>query len=151
MPLCPWLLSIPIMSSRFIHVVACVRISILFKIEFYSIVCVVHILFIHSFLFGCLGFHHLTLENTVSMKVKVAQTLCNPMDYRVHGILWARILQWVASPFSRGSSQLRMEPDVQPRSPALQADSLRAEPQGKPKNTGVGNLSLLQPSFQPRN
>ena len=44
----------------------------------------------------------------ISMKVKVAQlylTLWNPMDYTVHGILKARILQWVAFPFSRGSSQ----------------------------------------------
>ena len=41
-------------------------------------------------------------------EVKVAQscpTLCNPMDYTVHGILQARILEWVAFPFSRGSSQ----------------------------------------------
>ena len=41
------------------------------------------------------------------MKVKVAQlclTLCNPMD-SVHGILQARILEWAAFPFSRGSSQ----------------------------------------------
>ena len=40
--------------------------------------------------------------------VKVAQscpTLCDPMDYMVHGILQARILEWVAFPFSRGSSQ----------------------------------------------
>ena len=39
-------------------------------------------------------------------EVKVAQsylTLCNPMDYIVHGIL----LEWVAIPFSRGSSQPR--------------------------------------------
>ena len=57
----------------------------------------------------------------------------------VHGILQPRILEWVAFPFSRGSSQ--------PRSPALQADSLPAEPQGKPKNTGVGSLSLLQRIF----
>ena len=43
-------------------------------------------------------------------KLKVAQsclTLCDPMDYTVHGILQARILEWVAVPFSRGSSQLR--------------------------------------------
>ena len=42
--------------------------------------------------------------------VKVTQlcpTLCNPMDYRAHGILQARILKWVAFPFSRGSSQPR--------------------------------------------
>ena len=44
------------------------------------------------------------------VKVKVAQsclTLCDPMDYTVHGILQARILEWVAFPFSRGSSQPR--------------------------------------------
>ena len=41
----------------------------------------------------------------IKVKVKVAQsclTLCNPMDYTVHGILQARILQGVAFPFSRG-------------------------------------------------
>ena len=35
-------------------------------------------------------------------------------------------------------------PGIEPRSPALQADPLPAEPQGKPKNTRVGSLSLLQ-------
>ena len=35
-------------------------------------------------------------------------------------------------------------PGIEPRSPALRADSLPAEPPGKPKNTGVGSLSLLQ-------
>ena len=62
------------------------------------------------------------------------------MDYTVYRILQARILGWVAFPFSRGSSQLRVEP----RPPALRADSLPAETQGKPKNTGVGSLFLLQ-------
>ena len=38
-------------------------------------------------------------------------------------------------------------PGIEPRSPTLQADSLPAEPQGKPKNTGVGSLSLLQQIF----
>ena len=33
--------------------------------------------------------------------------LGNPMDYTVHGILQARILEWVAFPFSRGTSQPR--------------------------------------------
>ena len=33
--------------------------------------------------------------------------LCDPMDYTVHGILQSRILEWVAFPFSRGSSQPR--------------------------------------------
>ena len=43
-------------------------------------------------------------------KVKVTQsclTLCNPMVYTVHGVLQAGILEWVAFPFSRGSSQPR--------------------------------------------
>ena len=39
------------------------------------------------------------------------------------------------------------DPGIKPRSPALQADSLPAEPQGKPKNTGVGSLSFLQRIF----
>ena len=67
----------------------------------------------------------------------------NAMDCIVHGILQARILEWVAFPFSRGSSQ----PRIEPRSPSLRADSFPAEPQGKPKNTGVGSLSLLQQIF----
>ena len=45
-----------------------------------------------------------------SVKVKVAQscrTLRDPMDYTVYGILQATIPEWVAFPFSRGSSQPR--------------------------------------------
>ena len=44
------------------------------------------------------------------LQVKVAQlclTLCDPRDYTVHGILQPRILEWVAFPFSRGSSHSR--------------------------------------------
>ena len=61
----------------------------------------------------------------------------------LHGILQARILEWIAFLFSRGSSQPRNQTQVS----ALEADSLPAEPQRKPKNTGVGNLSLLQLIF----
>ena len=44
--------------------------------------------------------------------IQLCPTLCNPMDCSlpgssVHGILQARVLKWVAYPFSRGSSQLR--------------------------------------------
>ena len=63
-------------------------------------------------------------------KVKVSQlclTLCDPMDYIVHGILQARILEWEAFSFSRGLPN----PGIEPRSPPLQVDSLQAEPQGK--------------------
>ena len=83
-------------------------------------------------------------------KVKVTQsclTLCNPVDYTVHGIPQARILEWVAFPFSRGLPN----PGIKPRFPALQVDSLPSEPQGKSKNTGVGSLPLLQGIFLTRN
>ena len=68
------------------------------------------------------------------MKLKVVQlcpALYNPMDYTVHGILQARILEWVAFPFSRLSFQ---SPGITPRSPTLQVSSLPAEPPGKPKH-----------------
>ena len=48
-------------------------------------------------------------------KVKVAQsclTLCDPIDYTVHGVLQARILERGAIPFSRGSSQPRDWTDI---------------------------------------
>ena len=80
------------------------------------------------------------------VKVKVAQsspTLCNPMDYTVHGILQARILGWVAFPFSRESFQPKDRTQVS----RIAVDSLPAEPQGEPKNTGAGGLSFLQQIF----
>ena len=49
------------------------------------------------------------------VKVKVAQscpTLCDLMDYTVHGILQARILEWIAVAFSRGSLQPRDQTQV---------------------------------------
>ena len=53
--------------------------------------------------------------STITLSVKVAKlcpTLCNPMDYTVHGILQARVLEWVAFPFSGGSSQPRNQTQV---------------------------------------
>ena len=55
---------------------------------------------------------------------------------------------WSGQPFP--STVDLPNPGVEPRSPALQADSLPAEPPGKPKNTkntGVGSVSLLQQIF----
>ena len=46
----------------------------------------------------------------IPVKVKVTQlclTLCDPMDYTMHGILQATILEWVTVPFSKGSFELR--------------------------------------------
>ena len=74
------------------------------------------------------------IYNAVKEKVKVAQscpTLCNPMDYRVHGILQARILEWPLH-----SPEDLPNPGIQSRSPTLQVDSLPAEPQGKPEPPG---------------
>ena len=87
-----------------------------------------------------------THTKAILVSVKVTQscpTIYNPMDYIVHGILQARILEWVAFP-SPGDLP---NPGIEPRSPALQADSSPAEPQGKPKNTGVDSLSLFQQIF----
>ena len=56
------------------------------------------------------------------------------MDYTVHGILLARILEWVAIPLSRGSSQPRDQTQI-----SLKADSLSAELPGKP----IMQLSVL--------
>ena len=49
------------------------------------------------------------------------------MDHTVHGILQARILEWVRV---RGDLP---NPGIEPRSPALQAESLLSEPPGKPQ------------------
>ena len=55
-------------------------------------------------------------------------TLCNLLAYTVCGILQARILEWVAYPFSADLPN----PGIKPGSPALQADSLPADLPGKP-------------------
>ena len=73
--------------------------------------------------------------------MKVAQlrsTLCNPMNYIVHGILQARILDWVAFLFPGDLPN----PGIEPRFPALQVDSLPAEPQGKPSKFRVSCYPL---------
>ena len=72
------------------------------------------------------------------MKVKVTQscpTLCDPGQNS--GMGSPLLLQGIFP-----------TPGIKPRSPALQVASLPAEPQGKPKSTGVGSLSLLQQIFQ---
>ena len=61
--------------------------------------------------------------------VKVTNDLCDPMDYSppgssIHGIFQARIREWVAIFFSRGP----VNPRIELRSSALQADSLPSEP-----------------------
>ena len=70
-------------------------------------------------------------------------TLCNP--WTIQSIESSRPGHWSGQPFSspRGLPNL----EIKPRSPALRGDSLPTEPQGKPKNIGMGSLSLLQRIF----
>ena len=68
---------------------------------------------VHACVRACLCAHMCPCSE--SEQVKVAQscpTLCHPMHYTVHGILQARTLEWVAFPFSRGSSQPRDQTQV---------------------------------------
>jgi len=69
-------------------------------------------------------------------------TLCDPMDCSppgssVHETSQAIILEWIATPSPRVSSQPRTEP----RSPALQADFLLSEPPGKPNIPSMWNIT----------
>ena len=57
----------------------------------------------------------IVLNHCVLSSFKLCPTLCNPLDppgSSVHGILQARILEWVATPYSRGSSQPRDQASV---------------------------------------
>ena len=76
--------------------------------------------------FACKLVRKASFSNSSSWKVQVAQSCLNfwdPRDYTVHGILQARILECVFP--SPGDLP---KPGIKPRSPALQADSLPAEP-----------------------
>ena len=63
--------------------------------------------------------------------------------WTVHGILQARILEWVTFPFSRGSSQPRDRTQVS----RIAGGFFTSWTTGKPKNTGVGSPSLLPQIF----
>ena len=66
-------------------------------------------------------------------------------SWTIHSMEFSRQEYWSGWPFpSPGGLP---NPQIEARSPALQADSLPAEPQGKSKTTGVGVLSLLQRIF----
>ena len=79
---------------------------------------------------------------------QLCPTLCYPMDCgppgsSVHGFLQARILDG----FPRPPPGDLPNPGIYAKSPTLQADSLPCEPPGKPKNTEMSSLSLLQENF----
>ena len=75
----------------------------------------------------CLFIQSLSSNQGKVLVVQLCLTLCDPMDPG-SSILQARILEWVAIPFSRGFP----DPGIKPRSSTLQADSLLFEPQGNP-------------------
>ena len=89
----------------------------------------------------CLAFKNISFAylklNSYSLSCLAAQlylTLCDPMDCSppessVHGILQARILEWVAFPPPGGLPN----PGIEPASPALQVDSLPLSHQGSPR------------------
>ena len=87
----------------------------------------------------CMCFYQTAERENRRFEVKIVQsrpTLCNPMDYTVHGILQARILEWVAVSFSRASSHPRDGTQV---SPALQTDLYQLNYQGS-----IQSLSRVQ-------
>ena len=71
---------------------------------------------------------------------------CRPPGFSVHGILQATILERVAVPFSRGSSQPRDQTQVS----CILADSLLSEPPGKPKGPVEGQPVLTCFGFSSR-
>ena len=87
----------------------------------------------------------------MKVKVKVVQsclTLWNPMDYTVHGILQARILEWVAFPFSRESSQPR---DQNPGLPHCRQVLYQPSHKGSPRILEGIAYPFSRRSSRPRN
>ena len=85
-------------------------------------------------------------DDKVKMKVKVTQsclTFCDPLDCTVHGILQARILEWVTSPFSRGSSQPRDRTQVS----CIAGGFFTSWATREAQKYWSGSLSLLQRIF----
>ena len=85
----------------------------------------------------------------VCLVTQSCPSLCDPMDCSqpgsyVHGDSPGKNTRVGCHALLQGNLP---NPGIEPRSPALQADSLPSEPPGKPQNTGVGKLSLLQGIF----
>ena len=76
------------------------------------------------------------------LKVKVVQTCLFETPWTIQSMEISRPEYWSGQPFP--SLEDLPNPGIDARSPVLQVDSLPAKPQGKPMNTGVGSLSLLQ-------
>ena len=98
------------------------------------------------------SFSYIALASTVLLlltwlsRIWLCETLmdCSLPGSSVHGILWSRLLEWVAIPFSGDLPN----PGIEPGSPTLQVDSLLSEPPGKPMITGVGWHAFFQGIFR---
>ena len=83
--------------------------------------------------------------SSMLLKVKITQpcpTLCDPLGYTVHGILLARILEWVTVPFSRGSN---------PGLPHCRQILYQLSHQGSPRILEWVAYPFSSRSFRPRN
>ena len=123
--------------------------------------CISH--FVYPFIYSFLScFHILAVVNNIAMNIgeQVSIWVCVcvcVLSYVKFFVTWTVTRQaplfmgfsrqeyWSGLPFSSPADL--SNPRIEPRSPTLQADSLPADPQGKPKNTRVGSLSLLQRIF----
>ena len=97
--------------------------------------------------FGGILFHK--ISDVLCLVTQSCLTVCNPMDCSppgssVQGIFPGKNTGVGLHALLQGNLPSL---GIEPRSPPLQADSLPSEPPGKPKNTGVGTLSLLKGIF----
>ena len=120
-------------------------------LQWFSLVIELQLILLFSFLFN-----NIFRFSIVAMGVMFFVLSLSVMSdsFQNHGLQPARLLcpwgfsrqeYWSGQPFpSQGDLP---DPGIKPRSPTLQVDSLPSEPPEKPKNTGVGILSLLQGIF----
>ena len=88
----------------------------------------------------------ITVNTSLSESRSIVSDFLQPHGYTAHGIFQARILEWVAFPFSRGSSH----PGPELRSPTLQVDSLPANHKGSPRILEWVAYPFSRGSSQPR-
>ena len=108
-----------------------------------GVVLSLHISLGRTGIFTMLGFPIYERGESESEDRSVMSDSLRPMDCTLHGTLQARVLEWVAFPFSRGSSKPRDQTQVS----CIAGRFFTSWATRKPKNTGVGSLSLLQQIF----
>ena len=115
--------------------------------------CVCVCIYMYIYIYKCFVSYSVIDKNKVILDAQLCQTLCNTMDCSppgssANGISQARRLEWVAIPFSMGTSRPRDQTHI---SYVSCIGSKLLCPWNFPgKNTGVGFHFLFQGSFQPR-